>query len=110
MILDQDTLYFRHDHPNGFLFSAGNEAPAAGWYVAPEDIPEEAAPSYECTTMAAYAELVRTERQGVLKLIADLRLAMQRLAVATGVIAALQNDNTRLTEQIAELQPAPEGA
>lgn len=100
MILEQDTLFYRHDHPRGFLFTAGNEAPE-GWFAAPEDIPVEPQPTYECTSYEAFAELLRTERQAATQMAEELRTTLQRLAAATGVIAALQAENATLNEQLA---------
>jgi hypothetical protein len=112
MILEEDTIYYRRDHPNGFMFSAGNEAPSLddGWAEAADQIVEGDAPSYECTTLAAYDELVRTERQGVQRLITDLQQATLRLSVAAGLVAELTNENARLSEENAALRTAAEGA
>jgi hypothetical protein len=108
MILTDDTLFFRADHPNGFMFSAGNVAPteAEGWYADPADIPPAPAPTYECSSMKAYAELVRTERQSSVQLATELRSTMQRLAAAASLVASLQTENIRLAEENAALKAA----
>lgn len=110
MPLEQDTLYYRADHPLGFLFSAGNEAPSAedGWVAAQEDIAPLPPRAFECTTLEAYEALLRGERASSLQFVTELQLATQRLAVATGLIAALQNDNNRLTEENAALRAEQE--
>lgn len=108
MILERDTIYFRHDHPNGFMFSAGSAAPDGEWFAAPGDVPDEAPLVYECSSLAAFSELLRTEREGSFQLANELRTAMQRLAAATHVVAELQTENARLNDEIAALHTAEE--
>lgn len=106
MILEEDTLYYRADHPAGFLFSAGNAAPSEddGWAAAPGDLPVMEGPTYECTTLAAFAELLRTEREAGVAAADALRLATDRLAGAAVVITTLRTENTQLAAENAALR------
>lgn len=62
--LEADTIFYRADHRDGFMFGEGNPAPSPvdGWVTSPDEIAEAAPVTYECTTLAAFAELLRTER------------------------------------------------
>lgn len=98
MILEEDTLFYRCDHPNGFLFSAGNEAPEGdGWVAAQEDIEPAPPRDYECTTLAAYEALLRGERAAAAATASNLVTLVAQLASARGLIA-------HQAAQIAELE------
>lgn len=62
--LAKDKLYYRHDHPDGYLFGAGQDHPDArhGWVSYPAKIKPAPAKHYECTTFDAYEGLLKSER------------------------------------------------
>lgn len=62
--LATDTVYFRADHPDGYIFSAGNAAPdpAEGWVADEDNVAPEPMKDREATTLDAYEALLREER------------------------------------------------
>lgn len=63
-VFKQDTIYYRHDHPGGYLFAEGSEEPsvADGWSPSPDRILAAPEKHYECTTFDAYEGLLQSER------------------------------------------------
>ena len=103
MILETDTLYYRWDHPAGFMFSAGNEEPPAedGWVAAPEDVGEGPPVTYDCTTLAAFQALLDSERHGAAvsdaSLKASLAQAHEAIAYQQYIIVGLEAEVAALT-------------
>lgn len=62
--LAKDKLYYRHDHPDGYRFGAGQPQPDSrhGWVADPAKIKPAPAKHYECTTFDAYEGLLASER------------------------------------------------
>lgn len=92
MNLETDTLYFRHDHPLGFMFSAGNPEPdpADGWTLDQDNIPPGPEHVYECSTPAAWEALVNSERSANRATAAKLlATTMQAQAIAAHHASAL---------------------
>lgn len=100
--LETDTLFYRWDHPAGFMFSAGNEAPSEddGWRAAPEDVPEGPPVTYECTTLAAFQALLDSERKGAAVAAANYK---NSLSQAHAAISALDTLNKGLQAELAAL-------
>lgn len=88
--LAQDTLYYRWDHPQGFMFSAGNDEPdpAEGWVAAPQDVQPGPAVEYECTTLAAFQALLDSERKGTQAQVASLQASLAQARSAFVQLAA----------------------
>lgn len=103
MTLEADTLYYRWDHPNGFMFSAGNEEPSEddGWVAAAEDVQPGPPVTYECTTLAAFQALLDSERSGAAVSAINYRnsLAQARDVILTQqeMIVSLQAEITALS-------------
>lgn len=90
-ILEADTLFYRDDHPGGYLFSAGGGTPdpADGWVATPEDVVVRDAPTFECTTFEAYEQLLKSERTSSATLQEQVRLALARVGGLEAQIAFL---------------------
>lgn len=106
--LETDTLYYRWDHPNGFMFSAGNDEPdpAEGWVAAPQDVQPGPAVTYECTTLAAFQALLDSERKGSTAQIASLQ---SNLAQARTAFALLSAQAQSLESELAVLRGSQGG-
>jgi hypothetical protein len=102
--LETDTLFYRWDHPNGFMFSAGNEAPAEadGWRASAVGLPDGPPVTYECTTLAAFQALLDSERAGAATTAASLKAS---LAQAHAAIALQADIIVGLEAEIAALSP-----
>jgi hypothetical protein len=97
MKLEADTMYYRADHPDGYIFGAGSPKPAAsdGWVLGPAKIkPVERA--FECTTFEAFEALVQSERKAhamskdsAVQMRADLAAAQQENAQLRAVAGQL---------------------
>ena len=109
--LMSDTVYYRYDHPNGFLFAAGMDAPGADWTTDQNAIPAGPSVTYECTTLAAFQALLTSERQGAAITVNNLRsdlnntingagLLAQQLEAARAEIAVLTSQVSDLTAQL----------
>lgn len=119
--LTKDTLYFRADHRDGFVFEAGHPAPskAEGWVLSPDKIVEQAV-TYEHTSLASFDEALRSERAAALTLRGERDAAMQAVAQLLGNVATLKaanetlmTANATLAARISELrapQPPSEDA
>lgn len=107
-ILEEDTLYFRWDHPNGFMFSAGNEAPSVddGWAAAQEDVEDGPVVTYECTTLAAFQALLDSERNGAVVSAANYQSSLAQARAAVGaqqmIIDALRAELEALSMPVEE--------
>lgn len=107
--LEEDTIFYRWDHPNGFIFSAGNEAPSVddGWSAAQDDVPDGPAVTYECTTLAAFQALLDSERNGAAVSAINYR---NSLAQAHEAILTQQEMIVSLQAEIEALSTPSEGA
>lgn len=78
--LETDTMFYRWDHPNGFVFSAGNEPPseADGWRAASNNLPDGPPVTYECTSLRAFQALLDSERRGAREQVAGLNAALEQ--------------------------------
>lgn len=102
MILEDDTLFYRSDHPNGFLFSAGNEAPEGdGWVADPEDIEPCPPRAHECTTLDAYEALLQSERKAGASAAALIVRQANDLASAHLAVSILRQQVAELEAQLA---------
>ena len=107
--LEADTLYYRFDHPNGYLFSAGNPEPSAddGWTIAQDDIGPPPEHTYECSTLAAYEALLNSERGSAAIAFTNASRLRDQLDSALTAVAMLHAQNQQLEEQLAALTPSP---
>ena len=101
MKLNADTMYFRADHPKGMIFEAGVDAPGEDWSESAGTIKAVAAPDYECTTLKAFAELVRSERESAGSAIAEVARLRGDLAEAEAGLRFLM-DRIRQLESAAD--------
>lgn len=97
--LDADTLYYRHDHPRGYLLAAGTPQPdpAEGWSPTAEGIQPAPAKTYECTTFDAYEGLLASER-----LANGFRA--ETLNKVSEYVGQLREQNAGLAEENSQLQ------
>jgi hypothetical protein len=105
--LAKDTIYYRHDHPNGFMFAKGATVPTdGGWSAAVADIEPAPAKTYECTTFDAYEGLLASER-----LSSGLRAeTLNKVSAYVGQLraeyAALNDEATELRGEVESLKAA----
>lgn len=108
-MLETDTLYYRWDHPNGFLFSAGAETPDPddGWVLDQGSVGSGPVVNYECSTLAAFQALLNSERAASRATITNIG---RELDVATGLAADLARMVQNLEQELADaLNPASGG-
>lgn len=102
-VLAEDTLYYRADHPHGFMFSAGNPEPdpADGWVDDPEDIAPLPPQTHECTTLDAFQNLLNSERAAAATTQQNLALRTQQLAAALAIVSERDAQIAELEAQLA---------
>lgn len=106
--LDQDTIYYRFDHPTGFIFGAGTEPPSAddGWVLAPEDVEDGPEQTFECTTLGSFQALLVSERAAAAKQADALTQAAQRLRASEGHRMVLTAEVARLNALLGDRNTA----
>lgn len=111
--LTEDTLYFRHDHPDGFLFAAGNPAPdpAEGWVTHPDHVGPAPEKTYSYSTMEAFEHGLQAERRATAQLTAERQELFHALHGALADLEPLREENARLRASLAALfaQRKPRG-
>lgn len=108
--LETDTTYYRFDHPTGFIFGEGTDAPSEedGWFLAPEDVGDGPEVSYECTTLAAFQALLDSERASSSKQAASLIQTAQQLRASEGHRMVLFAEVTRLNALLGQRDTSEE--
>jgi hypothetical protein len=91
-LLLTDTLYYRSDHPDGYVFSAGTEAPdpAEGWVTARDDVEPPPPRQFEAASMEEFEGLLATSRLNAEAALAEAEKSKTDLLVAEGQIDALK--------------------
>lgn len=103
MVLTEDTILYRADHPNGFGFCAGFDVPDdEGWVTTPEAITPLDPPEYECSTLAAFQALLSSERAAYVALQGE---AAQLAQAGANLAVRLSAAEARIAELEAQLTP-----
>jgi hypothetical protein len=104
-MLAKDTLYYRHDHPDGYLFAAGNAPadPAEGWVGAPHLVGRAPAKVFSYSTMEAFEEGLQAERRATARLTAGRQELFEALKAAEAEVEPLRAENAQLRRFLASL-------
>lgn len=94
-VLEADTLYYRDDHPRGYLLAEGEVAPNPddGWVATPEEVIARDPSTFECTSLEAYEQLLKSER-------ASNALLQEQVRVAQAEVGGLQAHISLLRVQL----------
>lgn len=98
MVLEFDTVFYRYDHPNGYIFGIGVAPPSEddGWFTDPEMIGAPPSVTYECSTLAAFDALLKSERSAAQATAQALVTARQQLRASEGHRMVLTAEVARL--------------
>lgn len=102
---EDHTLYYRYDHKKGFAFH-NNTPPSLedGWVSAPENIKPEPEATYECTSLAAFQELLRTERAASQIMLEELHRMRNAVADADSKVRHITRERDKLSVELTNLK------